>query len=307
MNHNHRLKQVLLASLMTTALAACGGGGGGSASVGGSGTFSLSVTDAPVDDATAVVVTFTAVTLKPADGDAITITLDTPQSINLLDYQNGQSVSLLQDESVTAGDYAWIRLTLDESNTYIRDSTGDHLLTIPSSAQTGLKLNNSFTLSNDEDLAYTIDFNLRKSVHLTGSGSYIMRPTLRIVKDEEAGTLTGSADSSLFPALCASPAAVYVFEDGDSVDDMDGDDGDPIATVNLPMDGVNDYTVSPLEPGNYTVALACNSDQDTAEDGDPRTDDDNYGESGNPDDMSFYGEDTVTITAGQTTTHDFMP
>ncbi|BAZ95155.1 lipoprotein [Thiohalobacter thiocyanaticus] len=298
--HFHR---TLLAGLVAVGLSACGGGGGSDS--GGTGSFSLSITDAPVDDVTEVVVTFTAVTLKPADGDAITITLDTPQSINLLDYQNGASVTLVDDEAVTAGDYAWIRLELDQDNTYIVDGTGQHDLTIPSSAQTGLKLNNSFTLSADQTLAYTIDFNLRQSVHLTGAGDYIMRPTLRMVKDDEAGTLAGSADSSLFPALCASPAAVYVFEEGDSVDDMDGDDGDPVATVNLPMDGVNDYTVSPLDPGVYTVALACGSDQDTAEDGDPGTDDDNYGETGDADDMSFYGETSVTITAGETTTHDF--
>ncbi|BCO32918.1 hypothetical protein TspCOW1_30210 [Thiohalobacter sp. COW1] len=298
--HFHR---TLLAGLVAVGLSACGGGGGSDS--GGTGSFSLSITDAPVDDVTEVVVTFTAVTLKPADGDAITITLDTPQSINLLDYQNGASVTLVDDEAVTAGDYAWIRLELDQDNTYIVDGTGQHDLTIPSSAQTGLKLNNSFTLSADQTLAYTIDFNLRQSVHLTGAGDYIMRPTLRMVKDDEAGTLAGSADSSLFPALCASPAAVYVFEEGDSVDDMDGDDGDPVATVNLPMDGVNDYTVSPLDPGVYTVALACGSDQDTAEDGDPGTDDDNYGETGDADDMSFYGETSVTIMAGETTTHDF--
>lgn len=305
MSFQSRFKHVVLASLMTSALAACGGGGG-SASGGGSGTFSLSVTDAPVDDAQQVVVTFTAVTLKPDEGDAITITLDTPRTIDLLDYQNGQSVSLVQDESVTAGDYAWIRLTLDESNnTYIVDSMGhQHPLTIPSSAQTGLKLNNSFTLSNNEDLAYTIDFDLRKSVHMTGTGSYMMRPTLRMVKDDEAGTLTGSVDAGLIASECTSSSdvpAVYVFESGDSVDDMDGDDGDPVATVKIEKDGVYDYTVSPLEAGTYTVAFTCDAQLDDAEDGDNSTDDDDDAS------MTFVGEDTVTITAGQTTTHDFMP
>lgn len=298
-------QRTLLAGLVAAGLSACGGGGSDS---GGTGSFSLSITDAPVDNVTEVVVTFTAVTLKPADGDAITITLDTPQSINLLDYQNGASLTLVEDETVTAGDYAWIRLELDQDNTYIVDGTGQHDLTIPSSAQTGLKLNNSFTLAADEMLAYTIDFNLRQSVHLTGAGDYIMRPTLRMVKDDEAGTLKGSVDVATVTSSdpsCSTPMAVYVFEEGDSVDDMDGDDGDPIATVNLAMDGVNDYTVSPLDPGTYTVALACNSDQDTAEDGDPATDDDNYGETGDADDMSFYGEANVTITAGEMTTHDF--
>lgn len=301
MHKDSNFKRNLLVTLLGSALTACGGGGD---SASDSATFSLSVTDAPVDDAQQVVVTFTAVTLKPADGEAMTITLDTPQSINLLDYQNGQSVTLVQDAAVTAGDYAWIRLTLDESNTYIVDSLGgQHSLTIPSGAQTGLKLNNSFTLAADEELAYTIDFDLRKSVHLTGSGSYIMRPTLRMVEDDEAGTLAGSIDATFIATHCTDNEdipAVYVFEYGDSVDDMDGDDGDPVATVSMSSSGPYDYTVSPLEAGTYTVAFTCDADQDDAEDGDNSTDDDDDAS------MTFVGEDTVTIVAGQTTTHDFQ-
>ncbi|MAT66470.1 MAG: hypothetical protein CMN57_12610 [Gammaproteobacteria bacterium] len=291
--HASNLNRTLLAGMLTAGLAACGGGGGSDS--GATGSFSLSITDAPVDDAQEVVVTFTAVTLKPADGDAITITLDTPQSINLLDYQNGASVTLVDDEAVTAGDYAWIRLTLDQNNTYIVDSLGrEHDLTIPSSAQTGLKLNNSFTLAADETLAYTIDFDLRKSVHLTGTGEYIMRPTLRMVKDAEAASLGGSVDSSLIATHCVDAEdipAVYVFESGDPVDDMDGGN-DPVATATIPMDGVYEYKVTLLEPGTYTLAFTCDADQDG-----PDTDDDAA--------MTFVGETDVTLTAGATTTHNF--
>lgn len=286
-------QRTLLAGLVAAGLSACGGGGSDS---GGTGSFSLSVTDAPVDGATAVVVTFTAVTLKPADGDAITITLDTPQSINLLDYQNGASVTLVDNETVAAGDYSWIRLTLDESSTYIEPAAGGRYpLTIPSGAQTGLKLNNSFTLASDGDLAYTIDFDLRKSVHLTGTGEYIMRPTLRMVKDTEAATLSGSVDSTLITNECDLSAgdvpAVYVFEAGVSVDDIDGDN-DPVITVTLSAETGYQYQITPLEPGTYTVAFTCDADQDA-----PDTDDDAA--------MSFVGETDVILTAGETTTHDF--
>lgn len=283
----------LLTGLLAAGLAACGGGGGSDS--GATGSFSLSITDAPVDDAQQVVVTFTAVTLKPAEGEAVTLTLDTPQSINLLDYQNGESVTLVEDEAVAAGDYAWIRLTLDQDGTYIVDSLGqEHDLTIPSSAQTGLKLNNSFTLAADETLAYTIDFDLRKSVHLTGTGEYIMRPTLRMVKDAEAATLSGSVDSSLIATHCVDAEdipAVYVFESGAPVDDMDGDN-DPVATATIPMDGVYEYRITPLDPGTYTLAFTCDADQDA-----PDTDDDAA--------MSFVGETEMTLTAGSTTTYNF--
>ena len=48
------------------------------------GRISLGITDAPVDGATAVVVKFTAVELKPEDGSAFTINLTPAQSVDLL-------------------------------------------------------------------------------------------------------------------------------------------------------------------------------------------------------------------------------
>ena len=285
------LPVIVLASI---GLVSCisGGGGGGSAG-GGSGFLSLNITDAPVDFALEVVVQFDGVELHSAAGDLITITYNHPKVINLLALTGGVTEFLLEDESLPAGNYNWIRLQVDEANSYIDVGTGQEPLIIPSGAQTGLKLNRGFTVAANGSVAFTIDFDLRKSVHDAPGGGYHLRPTLRIVDDSVTGALAGSVDATLITSECAGAdnGAVYVFEGAGAVpDDVDGDAGDPIATALVADDGSGDYSVAFLEQGDYVATYTCDAEND-----DP-TEDDSLG---------FVGTTQVSITAGQTTTLDF--
>ena len=164
-----------------------------------------------------------------------------------------------------------------------------HNLTIPSGDNNGLKLNRSFTIAADGDIAFTIDFDLRKSVHMTGAGEYILRPTLRIVETALAASLSGSVDNSLVTPGC-SPG-VYLFNAGDAVDDLDGTD-DAIFSIALPEQGPYDYTAGFLPAGDYTIAFTCEADQDAND-----TDDD----------ISFSNETAITLAAGENATFNFTP
>ena len=85
--------------------------------------------------------------------------------------------------------------------------------------------------------------------------------------------------------------AVYVFNNGNAVDDVDGVD-DPATSAMAPNDVNNAYMVAFLPEGDYTVAFTCDSDIDeNANDADP---------------VDFVGEASVTITAGKTTMHYFQ-
>lgn len=301
-------KLVLLAGIaMALGLTACGGGGGSSSTtssssnvLSSSGSLSLSITDSPVDSALAVVVTFTGVILNPEDGDRIEIDYDTPKQIDLLALNGGETELLLDDESVPAGHYSWIRLKVDESASYIDVGSGDEPLSIPSGAQTGLKLNRGFTVQEDGSAAFTIDFDLRKSV-TQAAGNYKLRPTLRMMDDSTVGALSGVVDSTVISAKCAdaslSAGAVYVFEDETgSADDYDGDSGDPIASAMVDLTDYS-YTVAFLPEGDYLAAYTCDAVDDEA-------DDPSDGDS-EDDTLDFVGETVVTITAGKTTTKDF--
>lgn len=82
------IKTISIATL-AAAVAACGGSGGGSDSS-STGTASLDLTDAPTDQFSEVVITFTGVTMQPADGEAVVFNFDTPKTLDLLTLQGAQ-------------------------------------------------------------------------------------------------------------------------------------------------------------------------------------------------------------------------
>lgn len=84
---------------------AAGCGGSGKTSTAASGTFSLSLTDGPVDDATKVIVELTGVFIKPANGDPIVFEFNDARRIDLLELQGSASESLVTGESIPAGVY----------------------------------------------------------------------------------------------------------------------------------------------------------------------------------------------------------
>src|SRR5688572_3048591 len=152
---------------MVLGLSACGGSGGGGSDTG---QLSLGVTDAPVDEASSVVVQFSGVAFKRAGAAAEIVEnlTPSPRQLDLLQYQGGRAALLLDGVTLPAGDYEWIRLIVD-NETGVRDSyivrTGGEEceLRVPSGAESGLKLNRGFTLPADGSIALTIDFDLRKS------------------------------------------------------------------------------------------------------------------------------------------------
>ena len=271
----------------------------GACSDGGSsrGTLTLAITDAPVDSAKSVVVEFAGVELNPADGPRINIDYDPPRKIDLLALTGGTTELLLDNTSLPAGDYTWIRLAVnaapnvvDSTITLLDDS--QHELRIPSSR--GLQLNRGFSVPDGGNASFTIDFDLRKSVHNPiGSPEYILRPTLRLVDDNDAGALAGNVDASLIAADCSG--AVYVFEGaGITPDDVDDTDPDPVNSAIVPIDGVYAYLVPFLAEGDYTIAFTCDADLD-----EPETDDSAV--------VTFVGTTSVSIVAGRTTSQDIVP
>ncbi|HEY5718791.1 MAG TPA: DUF4382 domain-containing protein, partial [Gammaproteobacteria bacterium] len=99
---------MLAAAALTTGIVSCGGGGGGSSS----GTLSLAVTDAPVDELKQVVVVFDAIELKPAEGESIRIELTGDLAvppIDLLAQTGNNRAYILDGVTVPAGNYNWIR------------------------------------------------------------------------------------------------------------------------------------------------------------------------------------------------------
>lgn len=160
--------QAAIAVSMLLGLAACGGGDDEPEN----GRVSLAVTDAPVDDASSVVVQFSGVAFKRAGtaAEVVQNLTPSPRQLDLLQYQQGRAALLLDGVTLPAGDYEWVRLIVDNESgvrdSYIELTSGEECeLRVPSGAESGLKLNRGFTLPADGSIALTIDFDLRQSIH----------------------------------------------------------------------------------------------------------------------------------------------
>jgi hypothetical protein len=166
------LVHFIIATGMALVLTACGGGG--SSSSGGSGALSLSVADAPVSDAdiSAVWVRFTSVIVKPASGSSQPIEVPVSDNlghpyidIDLKSLSGGKTATLLGEYELPSGHYSWMRLVIDPAYTYVVETGGgESLLDCSSCDESHLKLNRSFTIEQGGVIAFTIDFDLRKSI-----------------------------------------------------------------------------------------------------------------------------------------------
>jgi hypothetical protein len=301
-----RAAMAVVAISMALGVAACSGGGGDS---GGTGQLSLAVTDAPVDDASSVVVQFSGVAFKRAGSapEVVRNLAPSPRQLDLLQYQGGRAALLLDGATLPAGEYEWVRLMVDNEpgvrDSYVVLRSGEECeLRVPSGSESGLKLNRGFTLPADGSVALTIDFDLRKSIHAPpgqrGSAGactqgYLMRPTLRIVDDANVGAIAGHVDADLVTEECLPK--VYVFSgSGITPDDLEeaaGADADPLVVASVPVENGSTayaYRAAFLPPGAYTAAFTCDDDDASADDT-----------------LIFAGTQNVTVQANLISTADF--
>lgn len=303
---NHSLKLFTVTAL-ASALAACGGSSDGDST----GTVSMNVTDAPTASFTEVVVTFTGITLKPADGEAIEFSFDEAKTLDLLTLQGGESAPLLDGEEVLAGDYEWVRLTLDVDNSYVTEEGGaQKTLFIPSGAQTGLKLVSGFTVAQGGENNFTIDFDVRKSIVNPQSGAvadYFLKPALRLVDNLEVGSITGQVDYASINstrmnddalANCSDgyEGSVYVYEGADVTPsdlNVNNEEGNPLMVVPVELDdetGLYSFKAAFLTEGDYTVSYSCQVDDNEEDDA-----------------IEFDGTQNVTVEANVETQAETIP
>lgn len=273
MTTHNSLRMTMLAAAALI-LAACG-----SDSKPGTGTISLFMTDAPVDEAHAVIIAMTEFEFKPANGPSFRVPVtEAGRDLNLLAFTNGEAALVIDGEEVPAGDYQWLRIFFDEDASYVvlEEGGGTYPLFVPSGAQTGYQLVSGFTVPVNDSVEYILDFDLRKSLHsppgLGGpSGEdrvFLLRPTVRIMNAAETGGAWGVVADDLLAmsndeATCAGGDAVYAFE-GPGVDPL-GADVLPLVSDVVELnetEGWHEYQFGYLLPGDYTLAFTCSASAD---------------------------------------------
>lgn len=122
--------------------------------------------------------------------------------IDLLSLTGGIT-ELLVDTKIDAGYLHQIRLVLGENNTLVlnNDSEAEYSLKTPSGQESGLKVKVDETLEAGEEYTFILDFDVDKSIVVTGNGGYNLKPVLRAAIEEKAGTIVGSVHPTTHQTL----------------------------------------------------------------------------------------------------------
>ena len=170
----------------------------------------------------------------------------TPQAINVLDYVNGKSALLVNDD-FAPGDLKEIRLILGPDNYVIGRDGERYELKTPSGQSSGVKLKlDKATLRKRETFQLLLDFDVAKSVKERGNWKpgndkkerYLLKPVIRVVAQDVRGGLRGSVT----PAL-ALPQVLAIRTSG-----LAGPD-----TVSTSADVSGAFQLGGLPSGTYRV------------------------------------------------------
>jgi len=139
-----------------------------------------------------VIICVTRVEVHKAGNDSTSgwfVINDSTRYFDLLQLTNGAS-AILGDTSLPAGQYTQIRLFIGDGS-YVIDQGIKHDLEIPSGSQSGLKLIHQFTIESNKLYELLLDFNVEKSIIITGNGQYKLKPTIKVTPVVISGSISG--------------------------------------------------------------------------------------------------------------------
>ncbi len=245
MNFSRNLR--LLGAIGLSSLAACGDSNSNASTTG---TLSVRLTDAPIDNVQSAQVWISKVYLiGGADtvSSRITIT-STPQQFELLSLQNGVTAAL-GSAVIPVGSYTQMRFVVDSAKVTLKapltfaDGSFSKMLVVPSGMQTGVKINfQSAVQVTPGETILVADFDVSRSFVFTGvktapTGA-IFKPVLNATVQNVAASIAGIVTPASSKASLAAVAS----------------SGDTVATTMADtLTGV--YKLRFLAPGAYTVSV----------------------------------------------------
>ena len=253
-----RLMCVALFTAAFMLVAGCGGGSGGS-SDGGSGTLSVSVTDAkPVipGDPTELWITFEEVRAHTSGGGWVTLPLpQTPLSINLLAFQEGATTHLVPPVRLDSGQYTQLRFEVTRAYMVINGNAVEIDLDVPSGF---LRIDKTFTfdLPDGEAVDLTVDFDLSQSIVVTGSSEYKLKPVLHLVETQRAATIHGKIDQLTFGQSTEAVVTVIWDQDGTGTETVGDEEYTRVTVTKAPGKNPTEFNIFWLVPNeDYIVEI----------------------------------------------------
>jgi hypothetical protein len=142
----------------------------------GTGVLILQITDAPPNlNITKALVNISNIEVHLIATGWYTV-VEEAQLFDLIELKNVKKV--LGNATLNVGRYTQIRLRIDDALVTIDGI--EHNLKIPSNK---IQLISPFSINENETTTLTIDFDVEKSVFSTGSGKYMMKPTIKIIQE----------------------------------------------------------------------------------------------------------------------------
>lgn len=181
-------------TLLTLAVAALSCGGDSGTAPDGGGTLVVQMHDAPFNEAEAVLVTFSDVSVRRDSGSMETLSFDggATRTCDLKRLEDGHN-ELLASGSPPEGRYTQIRLAIADAHLYFENKTAmpacearaetpggrDRTVSIPSRVVT---LNTDFEVHGGTRTTIILDFDGEKSIHAGGAaGLFTLDPVIRVV------------------------------------------------------------------------------------------------------------------------------
>jgi hypothetical protein len=242
--------KLALGGLLAAGLAACGGGGDGSASVAGSGTLRLALTDAPACGYDAVNVTVQKIRVNQNGGASDNdtgwseIVLNPAKRMDLLKLTNGVLDELGQTPLPT-GKYTQLRLVLAENdnarplaNSVVPTGSAEVALKTPSGQQSGVKTNINIDIAANKMADFVLDFDACKSVVVAGgSGQYLLKPVVTVIPRYVSGVAG-------FVNTATANTSVSLQQGG-------------VVVKATTPDSAGKFLLQPVAPGSYTLVLTA--------------------------------------------------
>lgn len=146
----------------------------------GRAVFTISDAAADMGNVTSVLLTVDSVEAHNNDTGWVTVS-STQMTYDLLQLKASGVMALLADVNLSAGTYEQVRLNI--SKVVVVDANVSHDAKLPSSE---LKIVGMLVIGSNSTSTANLDFEVDKSLHVTGNGSYILAPVVKLETRENA-------------------------------------------------------------------------------------------------------------------------
>ena len=188
--------------------------------------------------------------------------VQTPYSIDLLQFHSGNTTDLIQPVSLEPGTYNRLRLIIEKASVVNNGVT--YPITMSPENST-IEKDFLLDLRDGGFVDLTVDFDLSQSLDVTKfseSPSYELTPLLHINHTEEAALISGEIAPMTFDYHSSSEAIVAVFMDNDLSGNLTADD-EEYTRIRVDKDNP-DFTIFWLIPEEgYTVAVEVDGREHT--------------------------------------------